>query len=99
MPAAMYDQLCAHLRGVANLDAVSRMLEWDQETQMPTRAAGGRADQIAAVAALAHEQRTSARVDEMLRACESDRSLSADEATARIAGNYATVISLWRGAR
>lgn len=82
MPAATYYQLCAHLRGVANLDAVSRMLEWDQETQMPSRAAGGRADQIAAVAALAHEQRTSARVDEMLRACESDRSLSADEATA-----------------
>lgn len=77
-----YEQLCAHLRAVATLDSVSRMLEWDQETQMPPKAAAGRAEQSSAVSALAHERRTAPKLGDLLAACESDASLKSDPAVA-----------------
>ena len=52
------------LRGVCNL------LEWDQETMMPSKAAAARAEQVAAVDSLAHSVLTSSQVARVLYDCK-----------------------------
>ncbi len=52
--SSAYQHMTEHLRQIAALDQVSGLLNWDQETQMPPKGAGQRADQCAAVAAASH---------------------------------------------
>ncbi|MBS0197181.1 MAG: carboxypeptidase M32 [Planctomycetes bacterium] len=70
-PAA-YTQLCELHREAAHLSAISSLMNWDQETYMPPAAAAGRADQAAIIATIIHERRTSAKMGELIGACESD---------------------------
>ena len=46
--------LAEHLRRIGALEQVAGLLNWDQETQMPPKGAGQRAEQAAAVAAAIH---------------------------------------------
>lgn len=50
-----FDQLTAHLAEVRNLNRVNAVLNWDQQTQMPTGGAAARAAQAATIARLTHE--------------------------------------------
>ncbi len=77
MPAP-FAELCTLSRQAATLNSVESMLNWDQETYMPTAGAGHRAEQQAILAALVHERRTSPRVGELIAACEKDRALTGD---------------------
>lgn len=61
------------LRGVCNL------LEWDQETMMPSKAAAARAEQVAAVDSLAHSVLISAQVAKVLYNCKVEVSKKPDE--------------------
>jgi len=56
--AEAYARLVTALRQHADLAAALHLLEWDQETFMPSGAAAARARQIGALAALLHERQT-----------------------------------------
>jgi carboxypeptidase Taq len=73
-----------HLRRIAALERVARLLRWDQETQMPPRGAGQRADEAAAVAAALHALRTDPRIADWCGALEQSEGADAvDVAEAR----------------
>lgn len=74
-----YHELRGLLRRAATLASVSALLGWDQETYMPPGGAEGRAEQRSMIATMVHERRTSARVGELIGACEQDSSLDARE--------------------
>lgn len=78
----VYQELCEKIREVATLGSSIALLSWDQETMMPSQAAGTRAEELSLLSRLTHERATSDRIDELLRDCESDETLLADEATA-----------------
>jgi carboxypeptidase Taq len=62
----LFDEACSHARRVAVLAAVDAVLGWDQQTMLPPKAAGYRAEQAAAVAAIVHRERTDPRQGERL---------------------------------
>lgn len=77
-----YQSLCDELRQAATLASIGSLLGWDQETMMPPRGAALRAEQLAMIAAVAHERWTSDRVGELLEGCEGDAELSSDSGVA-----------------
>jgi carboxypeptidase Taq len=54
--------LAEHMRRIAALRQVQKLLDWDRETQMPAKGAAQRAEQAAAVAAALHGLATDARL-------------------------------------
>lgn len=62
----------------ATLGSIGSLLNWDQETYMPSKGAGHRSDQQAVVARLHHERATSPRIGRLLGECELDKSLMAE---------------------
>ena len=73
-----YAQLLAEMRETAVLHSANATLGWDQEVMMPPAAAGLRGEQAALLSQLEHERRTSARIGELIAACEADPALMAD---------------------
>ena len=73
-----YAELCKLLYDAATLNAVGALLNWDQETYMPAAGAGNRADQNAMIAEMVHAKRTSARVGDLIAACEQDAEVTGD---------------------
>ena len=73
-----YAELLRLLREAATLQSVNALVGWDQETQMPPRAAPLRAEQSAILSALVHERRTSPRLGDLLAECEVDPALADD---------------------
>ena len=61
-----YAELKRHLGEVVDLRRVSSLLEWDQQTLMPSRAAELRADELGTLDRLAHERFTSPEVGRLL---------------------------------
>ena len=62
----MFAEACGHARRVAVLASVEAVLGWDEQTMLPRAAAGHRADQAAALAAIVHRLRTDAAQGERL---------------------------------
>lgn len=79
---AKYQALCTHLKDAATLGSVAGLLNWDQETYMPAKAASARAEQNELIAKLLHERRTSKELGDLLDACEQDGNLTSDPLTA-----------------
>lgn len=65
-----YEWLVRHSRETALLESISRLLAWDQRTQMPPKGHAHRADQLAFLARLIHERETDPRVGEHLAKVE-----------------------------
>lgn len=63
---AMLDILRERLGTLADLEAAARVLEWDQETYMPPRAAEVRAQQLATLRRLAHAHFTASETRALL---------------------------------
>lgn len=85
MPAKTpYAELCEAHRAAALLSSTSALLEWDQETYMPPKGAEFRAEQLAELARLAHERRTSPKLGELIARCEGDAALSKSDAGANL---------------
>jgi carboxypeptidase Taq len=70
--SASLDPLREALGEVADLERAASVLEWDQETCMPTGGLDDRASQIATVSRLAHERFTSGAVARLLEAAEAE---------------------------
>ena len=67
-PRCDLDEATAHARRVAVLASVESILGWDEQTMLPPAGGAHRADQVAAVASLAHTLRTdSAQGDRLER--------------------------------
>ncbi len=60
------DALKAHVREIAALEEVARVLSWDQEAMMPAKGAELRAEQAAAVEAAIHRLSTDARIPDWI---------------------------------
>lgn len=56
---SLYDQLAQMGKKQALLQGISMLLEWDQETYMPSEGIGGRAPQLEMIASLHHKEKTS----------------------------------------
>ncbi len=61
-------ELAAAIKKLRDLDGVLRLLEWDEETYRPGRAADGRASQLAVVEGLRHELLASDRLGDLIGA-------------------------------
>jgi carboxypeptidase Taq len=77
-PGSTYARLLVELREMAVLGSVGSTLRWDQEVMLPPAAAALRGEQIAILSTLHHGRRTSARLGELIAACEADAGLMAD---------------------
>jgi carboxypeptidase Taq len=65
-PRLRFDELLRRLGEIADLERVSHLLAWDQETKMPPLGAPARAEQFATVARLSHELGTAPEVGALL---------------------------------
>src|ERR1041384_5975565 len=73
-----YLDLCRLSRESATLGSVAQLLNWDQETYMPSGAAAHPAGGEALLAGRAPGRGPTPGVGELIAACEADKGLSAD---------------------
>ena len=72
MPCAReaYDELIATVREITLLGSCSALLHWDRETYMPPKGAEHRAEQLALLAGMTHEEFTDPHVGDLIAASE-----------------------------
>ena len=70
-PMSHYQKLHSRFREAALLRSTESVLGWDQETGMPEKAVGWRAQQISHLSGLVHRLTTAPEVGEWLSECES----------------------------
>lgn len=63
---ATLEPLIAHLRTIEHIDSAASLLSWDMETYMPAGGGAARADQIATLQGLAHEQLVAPETERLL---------------------------------
>ncbi|MFM7052325.1 MAG: carboxypeptidase M32 [Planctomycetota bacterium] len=78
------DALVAHMQETALLSSTNNLLDWDQETTMPTGGLEWRARQQALMARLIHERSSSKERGDLISAVEADKSAMADPSTAAL---------------
>lgn len=78
-----YEQLLERFRDISRLGASLALLDWDQETYMPSGGVEGRAEQIALLSALMHEKLTSDETGALLERAEPGRSDAFGETNVR----------------
>lgn len=74
-----FDVLLNRLGRIHDLSSAASVLEWDQETYMPSGAAEARALQITTLREMAHEMLVSDETVGLLERCESDADVVGDE--------------------
>ena len=62
----LYNQYREHMRKLADVRAALALMQWDQETYMPSKGAGFRAQQVATLSEMAHELATSESLGTLL---------------------------------
>jgi carboxypeptidase Taq len=65
-PSSRFDELLRRLGEISDLQRVTGLLVWDQETKMPALGAPARAEQLATLAGLAHERATAPEFGSLL---------------------------------
>jgi carboxypeptidase Taq len=65
-----YDELLRRMREETLLTTIEALLDWDEETYMPSGGVENRSEQLALVAGLLHERGTDPRLGELLAAVE-----------------------------
>jgi len=69
-PIDAIEKLKEHLAPLVDLRGVSSVLDWDQQTYMPTGGTKGRAEQLATISRIGHELFVSPTTDTLLTAAE-----------------------------
>jgi len=77
METITYDAFASKVRKISTLNSVSALLRWDQETYLPRLGGEGRADQLALIASMAHEELVGREMEDLLGALR-DKELSAE---------------------
>jgi carboxypeptidase Taq len=70
-PAQTYAAFISELREISLLSTTSEILGWDEQTQLPRKAADFRGDQVSLLARLAHERLVSQKLGDLLASLES----------------------------
>ena len=70
-PIEAYSELIRRSKELGVLGSCAAVLGWDQQTYMPQKGAGLRGEQMALLAALAHQKFTDPRIGELLSSIES----------------------------
>jgi carboxypeptidase Taq len=70
--SATLSQLRAHLARIEHLNQINALLDWDQQTYMPSGAAEARAEQSATLSQLIHEMFTAEETAKLLSQCEAE---------------------------
>ena len=65
-----YRRLAERMREIALVDSAGSLLSWDQETYMPPKAIGYRADQLAFLSGWTHRLFTAPEVGQWIGACQ-----------------------------
>ncbi len=68
-----YEELAARMRETMMLASAAGVLAWDQETKMPERASGMRAEQMATLSGIIHDKLIDPQNDKLLAALERTR--------------------------
>src|SRR5947209_5067257 len=71
-----YQQLVLTLREIGLLGSVASVLHWDERTQMPPRGTEHRANQLALLSRMVHEQFTAPKIGELLAAVETSPAIN-----------------------
>ena len=66
MPSTAFDRLVVCLRDNSHLEAVSSLLDWDQETLLPPKGITPRSSQRALLAGILHERKTCSEMRDLL---------------------------------
>jgi carboxypeptidase Taq len=74
-----YETYRAHMRKLADVRAALALMQWDQETYLPKKGEGFRAQQVATLAELAHDLATSEKLGSLLTSLEESDGLSETE--------------------
>src|SRR5437764_5129501 len=61
-----YELYRKHMRRLADIRAALALMQWDQETYMPAKGSGFRAQQVATLSEMAHEMATSPKLESLL---------------------------------
>lgn len=77
---SLYKELCQHARETSYLESTSALLEWDQQTKMPSQAGCHRSEQITFLAGEIHKRRTDPRLGDLIGELAESK-LAADEAS------------------
>jgi carboxypeptidase Taq len=72
VPSDTYKQLIARVRDLHLANSVEQLLDWDQETYMPSRAAPTRAAQMALIAGIGQEKLLDPEFGRLLEAAEAE---------------------------
>jgi carboxypeptidase Taq len=75
----LYADYKQHLQKIADIRYSAAVLQWDQETYMPSGAAAIRAQQVATLTALAHEEATSTVLGDWLQQLKEVKELTIQE--------------------
>jgi carboxypeptidase Taq len=75
----VYESYREHMRKLADVRAALALMQWDQETYMPIKGSGFRAQQVATLAEMAHEMATSEKLGALLDSLEIAPGLSEKE--------------------
>jgi carboxypeptidase Taq len=70
--SAAYDRFIERVKELQTSRAIEALLDWDQETYMPKRAAEDRSNQIALMAGLSHEKLTADELGDLLAQLEKE---------------------------
>jgi carboxypeptidase Taq len=70
-PADAYAELLRRVKDITLLKSCASLLRWDQQTYMPARGSGHRAEQLALLAGMTHQQVTAPAIGDLLAAVES----------------------------
>ena len=73
-----YGRLINAIKQADSLGSTLAILDWDQQTMMPSRGVAYRSEQLAVMARLHHDHVTSPQVGELLAMCEADDELMSD---------------------
>src|SRR5450432_1911567 len=74
-----YEKYRSHMRKLADLRASLALMQWDQETYLPQKGTGFRAQQIATLSEMAHELATSKKLGSLLESLHLAEGLSDSE--------------------
>lgn len=68
--SAVYETYVDQMKEIADIRYAAAVLQWDQETYMPSAGSDTRARQIATLSEIAHERFTSSKMGDLLRALQ-----------------------------
>src|SRR5450755_3364145 len=75
----LYESYREHMRKLADVRAALALMQWDQETYMPVKGAGFRAQQVATLSEMAHELATSGKIGSLLESLQGVNGFSEPE--------------------